>query len=188
MIFINEWLPNPAGVDAKGEFIELFNSGKTLANLNGWSLATKNGKQFSLSSYRIAAGGYLLLSRATTKLTLKNSDETLSLYDAKGRLADQSSFSGAAPMGQSFNRINYGADESQHFAFGNPTPGVVNDTTLQVHITAIDHPFNISLNQTSISGIQFSSLFMGVAALMAGLIVYTVKQNENLSKLFFERH
>ena len=188
MVFIYEWLPNPAGADTKGEFVELFNNGKASANLDGWKLATKNGKQFSLSGYRIAAGGYLALPRTATKLTLKNNDEVLSLYDANGWLADRSSFSGAAPDGQSFNRINYGTDGSQHFAFGNPTPGAVNNAALQIHITTVDHPFNISLNQTSISGIQFVLLLVGVAALMAGLLVYTVKQNEDLSQLFFGRN
>jgi hypothetical protein len=188
MVFINEWLPNPAGADAKGEFIELFNNGKASVDLSGWSLATKNGKQFSLSGYRIAAGGYLALARTVTKLTLKNSDETLSLFDAKGRLVGQSSFSGAAPDGQSFNRINYGTDESQHFAFGNPTPGAANSAALQIRIATVSHPFNVPLNQISISGTQFVSLLIGVAVLMAGLIVYTVKQNEDLSKLFFERN
>jgi hypothetical protein len=188
MVFINEWFPNPAGSDAKGEFVELFNNGEKPVSLNGWSLATKNGKQFPLSGYRIAAGGYLILPRSVTKLTLKNNDETLMLRDAKSHLVDQSSFSGAAPDGQSFNRVNYGTDGSQHFAFGNPTPGAANSAALQIHITNIDHPLNIPLNQTSISGVQFASLLVGTAALVTGLIVYTLRQNENLSQLFFGRN
>jgi len=71
MVFINEWPPNPAGAGAKGEFVEHFNNGKTLVNLSGRKLATKNGKQFSLSGYHITAGGYLVLPRAVTKLTLR---------------------------------------------------------------------------------------------------------------------
>ena len=38
MVFINEWLPNPNGADAKGEFIELWNSGNAPINLSGWSV------------------------------------------------------------------------------------------------------------------------------------------------------
>lgn len=188
MVFINEWLPNPIGSEAKGEFIELVNNGNAPINLDGWKLATKNGKQFSLSGHQIGASGYLVFRRSETKLTLKDSDEILSLYGASGALVDRSGFSGAAPDGQSFNRINYGTDESQHFAFGNLTPGAANDTTLQVHVTNVNHPFGVPLNQTSINGMQFVSLLTGVAALMAGLILYAIKQNENLSQLFFERN
>jgi len=188
MVFINEWLPNPAGADTKGEFVELFNNGKSPVSLNGWKLVTKNGKQFLLSDYRIAGGGYLTLSRAATKLTLTNNDETLSLYGANGRLIDQSGFSGAAPSGQSFNRINYGMDASQHFSFGNPTPGAANEVALQIHITTANYPLNIPINQTSISGVRLIPLIIGVAVLMAGLIVYTIKQNEDLSQLFFQRN
>ncbi len=188
MIFINEWLPNPAGADAKGEFVELFNNGGAPVNLNGWKIATANGKQFSLSGHQLAAGGYLVLPRSETKLTLKNSDDTLSLYNMNGVLVDQSSFSGGAAGGQSFNRVNYGTDGSQHFAFGDPTPGAANDPVLQIHIASENHPFNIPVNRTSISGVQFASLLVGTAALMAGLIMYAFKENENLSQLFFERN
>ena len=38
MLYINEWLPNPVGNDATGEFIELYNSGTTGVSLNGYSL------------------------------------------------------------------------------------------------------------------------------------------------------
>jgi len=188
MVFINEWLPNPIGVDTKGEFIELFNNGGVPVSLNKWKLSTKNNKQFSLSGYSVAAHGYLILNRSVTKLTLRNSDEVLSLYDAGGRMVDQSGFSGAAPEGQSFNRINYGTDGSQHFAFGSPTPGKENSAALQVHIASTDYKFGIPINQTSINSFQFTALLIGASALMVGLIVYTIRQNENLSQLFFERN
>ncbi len=187
MIFINEWLPNPVGVDTKGEFIELFNNGKTPIDLTGWSLIIKNGKHFLLSGHYLSAGSYLILPRAETKLTLKNADEQLSLYSANGTLIDQSNFSGAAPDGQSFNRINYGSDESQHFAFGVLTPGRANDNSLQISLVADHYPLGVPINQTSISIIQCIFLLIGTAALIAGLIMYTIKQDENASNLFFER-
>jgi hypothetical protein len=67
-------------------------------------------------------------------------------------------------------------------------PGAANDAALQIHIADISHPFNIPINQTSTSGVQFMLLLVGMAALMAGLIVHTVKQNEDLLQLFFERN
>src|ERR1700691_587167 len=106
MIFINEWLPNPTGADAKGEFIELFNNGSSSVNLNGWALTTSGKKIFSLNGYTIAANGYLLLNRTATKLTLKNADESLSLYNAAGQLVDHSNSEGTAQEGKSLSRIN----------------------------------------------------------------------------------
>ena len=186
MVFINEWLPNPTGTDVKGEFVELFNNGNAPISLNKWKLLTKNNKQFSLSGYSIVADGYLTFNRSVTKLTLRNSDEVLSLYNASGQIADRSGFSGAAPEGESFNRINYGTDGSQHFSFGDPTPGKENSAALQIHITNINYRFGIPINQTSISGLQFIALLIGISAVMAGFIMYTIRQNENLSQLFFE--
>lgn len=188
MIFINEWMPNPAGPEVKGEFVELFNNGAAPEDLDGWKLATKNKKRFSLSGHRIAAGGYPVIHWSETKLALKNNDEELSLYGAGGQRVDQSDFLGAAPEGKSFNRVNYGTDGSQHFAFRNPTPGSANDASLRVKISTSRFPFNIPVNQTSINGIQYASLLAGAAVLITGLVMYAIQKNEDLSQLFFQRN
>ena len=67
MLYINEWLPNPVGADAAGEFVELYNSGNSAAPLNGYTLGTGAKKKFSLTGYTIPAGGYLVLKKAQTK-------------------------------------------------------------------------------------------------------------------------
>lgn len=192
MIFISEWLPNPNGADTKTEFIELFNSGNTSVSLNGWSLKATGKKVFSLGGRTIAAHGYLVLSRTETKLSLKNTGETISLYDANGRLADQSSYLGAAPSGESFSRVNYPSDlavnaaSPQSFAWGTPTPGAANKVNLHNGISANDYPFGVALNAAP-SGAQFFLMLLGVAAFLAALVVYFLKSDENLSKLFFSR-
>ena len=127
MVFLNEWLPNPTGSDTKGEFIELWNGGSSPVNLNGWILQADGKKKFRLFG-TIKADGYLLLPRSETKLSLKNTDGKLVLFDAAGRLADQPAFEGSAPEGKSFNRVSYDSYDGssiyntiQQFAWGAPT-------------------------------------------------------------------
>jgi Lamin Tail Domain len=186
MIFINEWFPNPAGDDAKGEFIELFNKSSAPANLNGWILKTTGKKIFSLDGYTIAANGYLVLDRTETKLSLKNTAESLFLYDAAGKLADQSSFLGAAPEGKSFSRINYMADPSEHFTWSAPTPGIANDITINTSISDAVYPLNAPLNDPSLGAGGFFGLMFAAGVILAALVVYCLKSDENLSKLFFD--
>lgn len=188
MIFINEWLPNPTGDDAKGEFIELFNNAAVPVNLDGWKLKTVDKKFFPLDGKFIAGNGYLLLPRSETKLTLKNSDGALLLYDAAGKLVDQSAFSGAAPDGQSFSRVNYETDPSEHFIFAEPTPGMANNIITNTQVSDNQYPLNKVLNPSEfgVFSLVFSGIFLGVA--FAGIMVYALKQDEDLSELFFGKN
>ena len=45
MVFINEWLPNPIGADAKGEFIELCNNGTVPVDLGGMGIVQRMEKE-----------------------------------------------------------------------------------------------------------------------------------------------
>ena len=119
MILINEWFPNPAGADAKGEWIELWNNSKSPVGLSGWRLTPDGKKTFTLKG-TISPGAYLVVPRALSKLALKNTDGALALYDASGRLEDRASFRGTAPEGESANRTQTGS------FFGKATPGAVN--------------------------------------------------------------
>ena len=192
MVFINEWLPNPNGADAKGEFIEFYNNGDVPVSLNGWVLKTSGKKSFSLSGRAIAANGYLILKRAQTKLSLKNTGETVLLYDASGHLADQSAYLGAAPGGQSYSRVYYPASENddaqpQSFAWGSPTPGAANKVNLHNGINANNYPFNTPLNRAPLSGFEITGAFLMASAILAALVVYFLKRDENMQKLFFPR-
>lgn len=183
MVFINEWLPNPVGVDAAGEFIELYNSGGAAVILNGWALKTENGKKFSLVGWSIPARRYLLLKRSVTKLSLRNSDGGLALYSPNGALVDRANFLGSALEGKSFSRADYGTGPEQHFVFADPTPGALNKT-VSAAIVVRNYPTGVPLNHRLESS-GFFAIIMGVAALLTGLIVYVAKTHEDLSELFF---
>src|SRR6185437_7227208 len=110
----NEWLPNPPGKD-DGEFIELYNSGAAPAALNGYALGTGVKRTFKLDGLHIAAGGYLLLEKSRTKLSLKNTDGEVLLYGPGGAVIEDDRFSGAAPEGKSWSRVNDSALPIGHF-------------------------------------------------------------------------
>ncbi len=118
-VIINEWLPDPEGADAEGEFIELFNNGQAVEPLAGWSIKDKSGKQFNLTGKTIEAGEFLVLPYKETKITLNNKDEEVTLL-REGQVVDKTVFSGPAVSGQSFSR------GGEFFSFTEPTPGAAN--------------------------------------------------------------
>lgn len=185
MVFINEWLPNPIGVDAKGEFIELYNDSDAAASLNGWRLKTSGKKSFSLSGRVIDADSYLVLSRSLTKLALKNMDEEIFLSDAHGDIVDQSSFQGTAQEGKSLSRVDYGIGPADHFAWADPTPGAKNSFAMNVQIAADPHPLNTPLNQGSLGGAAAIGIMLCFGVAFAGVMLYSVRNNDELSELFF---
>jgi hypothetical protein len=106
MVVIKEFLADPNGPDTGAEYISLFNNGTTTASLTGWKMQDKSGKVFSLSGYTLPAGKELRLFSSATKITLNNSDETVSLFDGSGKLVDELVLSGKAISGQATMRLD----------------------------------------------------------------------------------
>jgi Lamin Tail Domain len=191
MIFINEWLPNPTGADARGEFIELWNNGNVPVNLSGWILQTDNKKKFKLSG-SLRANGYLVLPRSETKLALKNTDGAVFLYDPAGKLADRSAFVGSAPEGESFNRASYNtydhssADNAvQQFIWGKPTPGAKNNISGEIGISEIKYPTGVALNGFGASWLSVFGCAACVGMIFTAILWYAIKNDFEVSQLFF---
>ena len=100
-ICINELMPNPMGTDTGTypacEWVELYNSGNTDINLQGWTLV--DAAQYShpidantwvdfanlATPYVLAAGDYAIIAENNQNtLKLNNAGETLDLFDATG--------------------------------------------------------------------------------------------------------
>jgi hypothetical protein len=185
MLYINEWLPNPVGNDAAGEFIELYNSGARAMALDGYALGDGAKKRFPLTGYTIPPGGYLVLIKAQDKLALKNTDGALLLYGPDGGVVDEASFAGAAPEGKSFSRVNYSAAPIAHFAFVYPTPGGANkaiDTTVSVR----GYPTGVSLS-SQLSPTGFLVIILSTASFILIFFIYVIQKNRNISDFFFGR-
>ena len=185
MILINEFLPNPSGSDAEGEWLELWNDGDVAVDLSGWRVATESGKSFYLSG-KIPAKGYLVVPRKISKLTLRNGDGGIYLYDKNGGNAGSVSFYGVAPEGKSWSRISSGGAE-KNFLWTEPTPSGENSYAGVVEIIKNDYPLGASLN-VSFGAAEFIGTAAGVALVLAGLILFIVIKNERLQKLFFGRN
>jgi len=183
MPYINEWLPNPVGNDATGEFIELYNSGAAIAKLDGYTLGDGAKKTFKLDGYSIPPGGYLVLKHVQDKLTLKNTNGEVLLYGPNGQVVDGAHFAGAAPEGKSFSRVDYGAAPITHFAFVYPTPGAANKT-IDTTVSANDYPLGVPLSP-QLSPAAFIVLIFGVASFFLLFFIYVIQKNRNISNFFF---
>ncbi len=139
MIIIDEFLPNPVGKDAEGEWIKLFNNENKQINLLGWKLKDASGKIFVFKNKTIGAGEYLVLDYKTTKISLNNNGETIFLYDQNGKLISQLGYEGVAEEKKIFSQQgakelsasiinpilnNQTISAAQKFDFGNLFVGV----------------------------------------------------------------
>lgn len=122
-IEITELLPDPASPlsDGKDEYIELYNAGGAVASLNGWKLIDAAGHSAKLDGVSIPANSYIVLYSATTKLSLNNSGDTISLVRPDGNVVMTTPNYGSSKIGRS-----YGVTPEGWGWLVRPTPGVVN--------------------------------------------------------------
>ena len=183
MIFISEWLPNPAGSDASGEWVELYNSGPAAANLASYRLQTTTAKKiYSLPEVEIGAGEYFILKRTDTKISLSNTNAGLRLIDADGNVVQEVAFRGLAQEGKS---ANVGTGASAYFAL--PTPSAVNAKPQTASVVDHGYTFGVPL----VSPQPFSSpllVCLGAGVLFAAAVIFIFKRNNDLSELFFSRY
>lgn len=193
MVIISEWLPNPVGKDAEGEWVELFNNGSHSVGLAGWRVEAGKSK-FYLNG-EIASGEYLLLKRQNTKLSLVNEDGKISLFDSSGKLVDSGSFFGLAAEGKSYSRVESGnyfppkedppTAEENNFLLSDPTPATKNvfsNFLMESSPYIIGKPLNAQIDLW-----RGGALSLVVALIIAGLLVFLVQRNEDLQELFFGR-
>ena len=100
MVVIKSFLPNPVGRDADGERIILYNDGAAPVDLNGWKIRDAGGKEYVFKNGALGAGEERAVDYRTTRITLNNDGETITLYDAAGNHIDVLSYVGAAREGQ----------------------------------------------------------------------------------------
>ena len=137
-IIINEILPSPEGPDNLEEWIELKNINDKEVDLSEWRIQDTIG---SVTTYvfsqrtKIEPKGFLVLSRPTTKITLNNSGDGLSLIQPDGKIIDRVDFE-KARLGQSYNQTESGWSWSSIL-----TPGkeniVIKEESVQVEIKNI---------------------------------------------------
>lgn len=78
-VYVNEFVPNPTGDDAIGEFIELYNASSEPIDVSGWILDDiENGGSTPFTIIEgviIPPSGYMVFSRAQTKISMNNDSD-----------------------------------------------------------------------------------------------------------------
>lgn len=105
-ILINEFLPDPEGDDAAGEFIELYNSGDSDVDLKNWKIGDNTIKRYVfLSDTIIEAGNYKVVYYSASRIVLNNTSDVVRLFQPDGNLLEEVKYD-KSKTGFSYNRIN----------------------------------------------------------------------------------
>ncbi|MBI5754727.1 lamin tail domain-containing protein [Candidatus Peregrinibacteria bacterium] len=147
-IIISEFVPNPAGSDTSEEWIELANTSDRTIALQRLFLDDEEGgsKPFSLEKYAIAPFGFLVIKSRESKLSLKNSGDSVRLLLDNEKILEEIVYDDSALEDESFAR-----DEEGTFSWSQTTtPGAEN-----IIAEKSDTPINGNLSKN----IFFSEIF-----------------------------
>lgn len=117
----SEFLPNPAGTDTEGEFIEIENPSDAVADISNWRITDAKGKSYAIPAMSIAAHGSRMFIYAETKIPLVNVASGYALHDASGLTVDSVAYPEPVPEGKSYARFEGGWRWTE-----TPTPGNAN--------------------------------------------------------------
>ncbi len=120
-IRINEVFPNPAAKNDAGEFIELVNFSDIDQDISGWTIrdATKTGRYVFPTGTTITQHALLVVTDQDFKLSLNNTNETITLFDAIGAMVATMSYEKT----KEDVSLNY---TTSGWRGGTPTPGQIN--------------------------------------------------------------
>jgi hypothetical protein len=113
-LIISEFLPNPEGNDEGKEFVEIFNYGDEIIDLDGFILEI--GKRKINLKGKIEPQEYFVIYNKDYNFSIRNHGEVLKLYFDNKEIFSIS-YEGKAPEGKSFARIN-----DNLWQFTKPTP------------------------------------------------------------------
>ena len=94
-IVINEILPAPEGADENNEWIEIYNSNFFDVNIEYWKIQDEQRSQITYTfpkNLNIPGGGYAMLTRPQTHITLNNDRDGLSLLSPDGKVVDSMTY------------------------------------------------------------------------------------------------
>lgn len=92
-IVLSEIVGKPS--DGNQEFVEIKNLFDHPVFLEGWQLVDQSEKAYTFDKVVIDPGQYLAIGKDTSKLSLNNDQETISLLDPTGTIVDQTSYQDA---------------------------------------------------------------------------------------------
>lgn len=116
-LIISEFFPNTEGNDYGNEFVEIYNYGGEIINLEKFLLQIGN-KKINLKG-NIEAGEYFVITNKEYNFSIRNSGETLKILYQNEPIFEIS-YQGKAPEGKSFSKFD------NEWLWTKPTPGKEN--------------------------------------------------------------
>ncbi len=192
-VIINEILASPEGPDEKEEWIEIFNQNNFEVNLSYWQITDTVGKITVYtfpSETKIAAQGFLVLSRPETEIALNNDGDKVMLFDPDAKVLDEVSYQNA-PLGQSYSLTDSGWVWNNSLTPGSanvvplPTPAKAKEKDEEMkdepqkELAAISQPFQ-RVQDKQIPK-TFSTLFIAFGlAMLSSIIILFLKRKIKL--------
>jgi len=125
-LIITEIMPNPKGADKGQEWVEIYNTTQQRISLSNWKLS--NGKNFTIpEGLSVLPNDYFILQNSNLKMTLKNSNSSISLIDPSGKTVQEIQYE-STKEAQSYSLIKMkGASNAKTFwEWTSPTKGEKN--------------------------------------------------------------
>ena len=190
-ILINEILSFPTGPDETEEWIEIFNQNNFAVDLSGWKIADTAGGTttyvFSKET-EISPQEFLVLLRPTTKITLNNDGDEVSLIQPDGEIVETVNYP-KAPQGQSYSRVESGWAWSTALTPGSPNLVVQSEISEggeevlkeQATETSVNPEFSLKKAQVEKGEKRDSNLFFilliaSFSAIFSGSIILILKK------------
>ncbi len=146
-LLITEFLPNPVGSD-DAEWIELHNASAKDIDLLGWQLDDQDGgsKAYTFAtSTSIVAGGFLVVDRSLSRITLNNTEDSVRILTPVNELWQEVKYS-KIPEGQSYA---WDMNNQEWSISDSPSPGQINIINLEAAATT-----NQTLQKGQVENIQ----------------------------------
>lgn len=166
---LTELLPNPAGLDKEGEFIEIYNAETKAVSLVGWQLEV-GSRKYTFPAVTIAAQDHLALGYQTTRLVLANAGATVALKNPDGRAVDTVTY----PAGE--ENHSFALIDGQWRWTAELTPGEENVLKQQLGVAAISsaqmdaavEPLTVSLAEAHSLDLRTKVLVTGIVSVAPG--------------------
>ena len=128
ILLITEIMPNPKGADKGQEWIEIYNTTPQRISLSNWKL--NNGKIFKIpEGLSVLPNTYFVLQSENLKMTLKNTNASISLIDPSDNIVQELSYQ-KSKEAESYSLLNIKTLSSTKnlWDWGEPTKGTKNTT------------------------------------------------------------
>src|SRR3989344_2087561 len=167
-IKLSELMPNPAGDDADGEWIELYNGGSKDIDLAGGSISDASGKIYNFpKDTTITVKSYKIFFRKLTGIVLNNDQDAIDLKDGSGKKIDSISYADGAE-GKSYALGKNG------WLWDDPTPGKANSQATETGVNANENANSSSIKRVGATINEAKNSKSGAVITVSGIVTAAI--------------